>query len=352
MLLNTTSASLNACTAVFSRELVAGLDFVAPAPALLFFASDSLAAAGAHIRHVQHGGNRLFSPSKRVVQTGQRSSRSRRKRRRTAEALLAAALVQSARGRLEAKHLPFRALVIQDVVRARTRAARGSGTRDELALVARHPGAHGQSREVIAGQKSLTGKVAVGVEIAFFAVRVDLAAGGCAGVAPPAAGGVAPAARQDGAPAAGRSALRSIAAWPRGTARATGRRRDRNCRGASARTWLQPGVAEPAGVDASSRHRSQNAAHALAHLVAGCFGQLDRRQRHWRAAGVVLASVSMTCSMDWPSGSRTWASHTACKMRPHERLVGNVQARRTHAARHHVLAAMEEILVVAVEAPQ
>ncbi len=88
----------------------------------------------------------------------------------TAESLLAAPFFKTARRRLEADDFPLRPLVVQDVVGAKFAESKESRAGDELPVVARHPGANGQRREVVTRQEALAGEVSVGVEVGFLTI--------------------------------------------------------------------------------------------------------------------------------------------------------------------------------------
>jgi hypothetical protein len=67
-----------------------------------------------------------------------------------AQALLATPLFETARGCLEAHHLPLGAFVVEDVARREFAQREEARAGDELALVARHPRSYRQRWEVVA----------------------------------------------------------------------------------------------------------------------------------------------------------------------------------------------------------
>ena len=85
---------------------------------------------------------------------------------------VAAPLVEPRGGQLEPGRLPLRSLVIEDVAGAELTQRHEARAGDVLALAARHPDAHRQRGEVVAGQEALAGEVAVRIEVALVAADV------------------------------------------------------------------------------------------------------------------------------------------------------------------------------------
>ncbi|GBD17266.1 hypothetical protein HRbin26_02185 [bacterium HR26] len=83
-------------------------------------------------------------------------------------------LGQPAHRRLQAGDPPLGALVVDDVLRRELADRQEAGASDVLATPARHPGAHREGWEVVAGQEAFGGQVAVGVEVAFLPGHVVL----------------------------------------------------------------------------------------------------------------------------------------------------------------------------------
>jgi len=111
---------------------------------------------------------------------------------------------------------------------------------------------------------------------------------------------------------------------------------------------LQPCLAEPTGIGERRKIELQDAPGALAHLILPCFGKLNGGFR-LRFHGQQLLVVGIDDLLDaFTQRQPHLGEPNRVKMRPHQRLVGDFESGRSHTARHHVGAALEKILVVAV----
>src|SRR5207245_9600479 len=107
-------------------------------------------------------------------------------------------------------------------------------------------------------------------------------------------------------------------------------------------------LAIPGGRAEHPRIRRDDALRLLEDGIPSRLGKLDLTRRVLAQRQRVLLGVDHF--FDRPAKWQAYLGEpNGVKVRAQQRLVREIEARRTHAARHHVLAAAEEILVVAVE---
>ena len=330
------------------RELERGLQIIPAPPPLLFVACDPLSPAAPHIRHIQQQREQTVLAIEPSIAPGTEIQRIVAERPTgAAKAATAPPLIQPPRWRLKTRHLPLRSLMVKDVARRELAQRQEARTRDELAVIPGHPGPYRQGREIVAGQESLTGKIPVRIEVAFFPARVDLPKQiqltECLVLSPPR---IVLLVASPGAPQGvlrlhQLPCRRPVQLSPSVERPVELRRRLRN-------GSFQPGLAEPAGRRKNARIVQEDGTHPLLYACTSICIQSHRSCRVFQQGHVRVFSIH--CLFDRPAERKPHLRQpNGMQMRPHKRLVRQVKPGRAHTSRHHVRPSVEKVLIVTVD---